>query len=121
MTFDILIILNNFMHDLAAAMWFCGVIVLSIIVKSYGHEERKGIKPYVKKLFFKIKKITNISLIIVLLGGIVRAVNYHRYEWLPALGRDQVLLLIIKHVLLTGIVITCIFLQIHLTRKVKSI
>jgi uncharacterized membrane protein len=121
MTFDILIILNNFMHDLAAAMWFCGTIVLFITLKSYGHEGGEGIKPYAKKLFYKIKKITNASLIIVLLGGIIRAVNYSRYEWLPALGRDQVILLIIKHVLLIGIVIAGIFLQIHLTRRVKSL
>jgi hypothetical protein len=112
MAFDILIILNNFMHDLAAAMWFCGTIVLFIILKSYGHEGGEGIKPYAKKLFYKIKKITNASL---------RAVNYNRYEWLPALGRDQVLLLIIKHVLLIGIVIAGIFLQVHLTRRVKSL
>ena len=118
---DILIVLNNFIHDLSAATWFCGTLTMLFIVTEGSRNNRSGMQDFVQSLFGKIKIVTHSSMAIVVLGGIVRAFAYEKYEWLPALGRGQVTLLVLKHVLLTFIVVAGIYLQIRLSRKVKEL
>ncbi|PLX88715.1 MAG: hypothetical protein C0618_03665 [Desulfuromonas sp.] len=118
---DILIVLNNFIHDLSAAAWFCGTLTMLFIAAEAKRSGSSGMRDFVQRLFARIKLLTHSSLAIVLLGGIVRAFAYQQYEWMPALGRGQVTLLIIKHVLLTVIVIAGIYLQIRLSRKVRQL
>ena len=120
MIVDALIILNNFFHDLAAAMWFCGALMLLFIYRQAINGEKIE-KEFLVALFGKVKKITSISLVIVLAGGVVRAINYQRYEWLPALGRGQVTLLVVKHILLVVIVIGGVYLQVRLLKNIKRL
>lgn len=120
MDLGVLIILNNFFHDLAAAMWFCGTIILYYIVqRSKGLSESGDMGRYIVSLFQSMRKITNLSLGFVCTGGIVRAINYMEYEWIPAMGREQITLLIVKHALLVFIVIAGIVLQLRLSQDVK--
>jgi len=119
--FDILIVLNNFIHDLSAAAWFCGTLTMLFIATEASRSDHSGLRDFAQELFAKIKRLTHTSLAIVLLGGIVRALAYKKYEWMPALGRDQVTLLVIKHVLLTIIVAAGIILQIKLSRKITNL
>lgn len=119
MVVDVLIILNNFFHDLAAAMWFCGTLTLLFIYRKFEAQNERDAALY-RSLFMQVKQITNWSMVFVVLGGIVRAVNYRQYEWLPFLGRGQVTLLIIKHILLAFIVVFGIAFQMRLKNKFKS-
>lgn len=121
MAIDILIILNNFIHDLAAAMWFCGTLIIFIMVREGTKRDHVEINNFIKKVYKKLLLITRISLIVVILGGVIRAFTYHKYEWAAALGKNQVDLLIIKHLLFGFIVIAGIYIQIRLSRKVKEI
>lgn len=121
MAVDILIILNNFFHDLASAMWFCGTLTLLGIVREGEKIEGTETRAFSKALFFRIRKVTNWSLVFVLLGGVVRAINYQKYEWLPALGRGQVGLLLVKHALLFVIVAVALILQVKLAKKIKAL
>lgn len=120
MLIDILIILNNFFHDLAAAMWFCGTLTLWFVYQKAVAQEGFRVE-FGRSLFMHIRKITNWSLVFVVLGGVVRAINYQQYEWLPALGRGQVTLLVIKHILLTGIVLGGVVMQLHLSKKIRQL
>ena len=120
MFIDLLVILNNFLHDLAAAMWFCGSITLFLIVRQSEKLKPQTFNTFAKDLFHQVKRITNYSLAVIFLGGIVRALNYQKYEWVEALGRGQVTLLIIKHILLFGIVITGIYIQFQLSGKIQN-
>lgn len=118
---DILIILNNFIHDLAAATWFCGTLIMLFIVTEGSAKNRPGMQDFIQNLFSKIKLLTHSSLLVVILGGVVRAFAYEKYEWMPALGRDQITLLILKHALLTVIVVAGFYLQYRLSQKVKEL
>lgn len=117
---DILITLNNFFHDLATAIWFCGTITIFIVVMEGVKSDQIELKNFVKKVYRRFLWLTNISLVIVILGGLIRAFNYKKYEWAEALGRDQILLLIVKHILWGLIVIAGIFLQIRLYRIIHG-
>jgi putative copper export protein len=120
MTVDLLIILNNFFHDLASAMWFCGTLTLLALLRAGNKNGHPEVVDFSCRLFRRVSKITNISLAIVVLGGVVRAINYQKYEWLPALGRDQVVLLVVKHILLTGIVFGGIYIQVRMARQFRQ-
>ena len=73
----------------------------------------------IETIFQSMRNITNLSLGFVCTGGIVRAINYMEYEWIPAMGREQITLLIVKHALLVFIVIAGIVLQLRLSQDVK--
>ncbi|MCK4535676.1 MAG: hypothetical protein KAT93_01610 [Desulfuromonadales bacterium] len=120
MTLDLLIILNNFCHDLASAMWFCGTLTMVALLRAGEKNSHPEVMAFSQQVFRRLAKITNVSLALVLLGGVVRAFNYQQYEWLPALGRDQIVLLVVKHILLTGIVVGGIYLQVRLARKMRE-
>lgn len=121
MTIDILITLNNFIHDLAAAMWLCGTLIIYVIVKRGLEIDQAEATNFVRRVYKTFSRVTNLSLAVVLLGGVVRAFAYRKYEWAPALGRDQVTLLVIKHILLAVIVLAGIWIQTTANRKVKRI
>jgi len=120
MTIDLLIILNNFFHDLASAMWFCGTLTLLALLRAGRQDRRPDVVDFSRQLLRKVSKVTNISLALVVLGGVVRAINYQKYEWLPALGRDQVVLLVVKHIMLTGIVVGGLYLQVRMARQFRQ-
>ena len=121
MLVDILIILNNFFHDLAAAMWFCGTLCLLLLYRQAGSTAVAVGRQLIRNLFFKFRQVTNLSMAVVLLGGVVRALNYQQYEWFPALGRGQVTLLVIKHILLLVIVVGGVALQLRLSRRLREL
>jgi len=116
--YDILIVLNNFFHDLAAAMWFCSTIILFYLQHfSENHPKKETVA---KTLYNKFRKIALGSLALVCVGGIIRAFHYRQYEWLPALGRHQITLLIVKHILLTGIVVAGLVILWRAQRSFSS-
>ncbi len=117
-----LVLINNFIHDLSAAMWFCGLILLFILEKEAGRwRDRIEIQPFVRRVFKRFSRITIVSLVVVLAGGIIRAINFKEYEWLKAAGDRQIHLLIIKHIFLLTIVILGIYLHLRLSRKISRI
>lgn len=121
MSIGILITLNNFLHDLASAVWFCGTLIIFFTVMEGVKSYKADVNNFVVKIYKKFLWITNISLAIVILGGSIRAFNYKKYEWAEALGRDQIFLLIVKHILWGLIVMAGIFLQIKLYRIIHGI
>jgi len=121
MFIDILVLLNNFVHDLSAAMWFCGTCAMLYIVSEGQRRCETGNGTFVHALYRKMLRLTHISLAFVFAGGIVRALAFSKYEWIPAMGREQVSLLIVKHVLLIGIVAGAFWLQTRLSKQVKRL
>jgi hypothetical protein len=106
----ILVMLNNYLHDLAVAFLFAIMLVTWLL-------HRRGVlsPPLLKSL----NRGFWASLVWVLIGGFIRAINYGDYEWLPAAGRGQVAGLIFKHILLAGLVVVGLFLQLHLSRRLR--
>lgn len=119
MAIGILITINNFIHDLAVAVWFSGTVLALIIMQEGLKQGTAGIKDFAAKAAQRMCRIANISLIIVIAGGVVRAFAYKKYEWVDALGRGQLTLLVIKHLLLLLIVLGGIYMQVKLRRQIK--
>lgn len=95
----LLVMLNNYFHDLATAV-FAVVSVAAYLL----HRQLDGNFPpeRVRAVIGALVRIGYGSLAWVILGGVLRALAYRRYEWMGAAGEDQVPVLAVKHVILVG-------------------
>ncbi len=115
-----LIMLNNYFHDLAVAVLFSGVLVSWLIWRGLQKEGTGA-----DAAFFKNRVWRGLSWLIwgslawILVGGVIRAVAYLDYEWLPAAGRSQIPALVIKHVLLVSIVGWGLYLYRKISRSIS--
>lgn len=99
----ILVVFNNFLHDLASGTWVAanafqwGVLRWSSRGDAPVDEAaRAGLRA--------ARAASRVSLWWIVGGGVVRALTFRRYEWSDAAGRGQVTLLGVKHMLLFGAV-----------------
>ncbi len=110
----ILIMLNNYLHDLSVALFFCTVVLTRIFIKVFAEEMNpEKIKQFIRFSMY----LSIISFILILLLGVPRAIFYKEYEWLPAAGRGQVNALIVKHIVFATLTLFGILLQIRLLKK----
>lgn len=108
----ILILLNNYFHDLATAV--LGISSLSAWLLLRSEPARRApeiLRPVARTLY----RVGLGALAWTLAGGVVRALAYRRYEWMEAAGRGQVAALVVKHVLLVSMVILglCALWRVH--------
>lgn len=97
----VLILLNNFMHDFAAAGWLFGSVLLYLTIKGKDPDSFKNEE--LIEIFKRIIMLMKISLAGIIVFGIVRMLAYKTYEWNEAAGQSQVTMIIVKHIILTVI------------------
>lgn len=121
MVLGYLIILNNYLHDVATAM----VISLTLLMTYIGRQVDAGSPPEQKEFFLRIyryfSRLALFSLVWILVGGIPRALAFNSYELLPAAQKGIVPVLIFKHIILFGLVFAGILLWRRINHKVKRI
>ena len=114
----ILVMLNNYLHDLATAIFAVSALSAYFLLRSFTMREAPAVlRPVANGLV----KVGVFSLIWILLGGVVRALTYRQYEWMEAAGKDQIPALVVKHVILVSLVITGIVLLYRVRRLSQAI
>ena len=117
-TIAILVMLNNYFHDLATALFTaCALTAFWAFQRLHGHAEPA-------RLAQVLSRITGVGLFAlgwILAGGVVRILAYRRYEWAEAAGRGQVAALGIKHVVLVSCVGIGLFYLIMIRKKIASL
>lgn len=112
----ILILLNNFMHDFSAAGWiFSSVLLWLLLRRGYPASEMLA------ELYTWIRMLMICSVVGIVLFGLVRAAAYRQYEWNAAAGDAQITVLIVKHLLLTGVFIWGVILYRKAGWTIKEI
>lgn len=116
----ILVMMNNYFHDLAAGIVFvCGVVMFASVKKA---EETGSVE--VKKFFIGVYPtlvhIVGGAIIFMLFAGVIRTFTYKDFEWANAVGVGQVYAIMVKHVVLGGIFFYGIALWIKSHKKVKE-
>lgn len=115
----VLIMLSNYFHDLAVAFLFGSFILLGIMYKVYIElNKKKEFKKFLREVYNYFSKIIIIAWSWIIIGGIIRTVNYRQYEWLPAAGRGQIGALVVKHVILVVLVVSGVYMQYKFKNKV---
>ncbi len=112
----ILVVFNNFLHDLASGTWVAAnAFQWGVLRRS--RADGAPVDEATRAGLEAARVASRVSLWWIVGGGVVRALTFRRYEWSDAAGRGQVTLLGVKHVLLFGAVAA----GRHLERKVAEI
>ena len=98
----ILVMLNNYFHDLSTAVFAVSAIAAWLVVRSRAMEKAPAA---VRPLAAGLVKVGIASFVWTLLGGWIRGITYREYEWVDAAGRGQVPVLVLKHVILFSLVV----------------
>lgn len=112
----VLIMINNYLHDLATAVFAVSALAAYFLLRSQAAKEASdALFPVVMGLV----RVGLFALAWTLAGGVVRALAYRHYEWMEAAGRDQVPALILKHVILVSLVIAGLVVFYHVRRLAR--
>jgi hypothetical protein len=101
----ILIIMNNYFHDVATAVLLSSAFVLWVL----GRAAQQGSVDERRTLLGAYPVLTRFAwgaIVWIVLGGIPRTLFFTRYEWDPAVVDGIVPALIVKHVLMLAAVLT---------------
>jgi multisubunit Na+/H+ antiporter MnhC subunit len=102
---SIVIIINNYFHDLATALLLTSAVILWVL----GRRAERGGAPERKALaeaYPTLRKFAWGAFIWIILGGIPRTIFFTRYEWDPATVHGIIPALMVKHAfMVTAIVV----------------
>jgi len=113
----ILIVMNSYFHDLAVALLAANLFVAWFYLRGFKDGSVSAVAP---RFVRYMRRITNYTLVWILIGGAIRAWFFMDYEWNPAVGRGQVPALAVKHVLLFSIVIYGLIIQKRVFAKTAA-
>jgi len=91
------------MHDFSAAGWLFGSVLLWRILPMVTVQTTSS--DTVTRILATIRLLMMLSVIGIVAFGVGRTIAYREYEWSAQAGNSQVTLLIIKHIVFTGIFI----------------
>jgi hypothetical protein len=115
----ILIILNNYFHDVATATLLSSAVILYVLgrqAKSGGAGERRALaRAYRTLTWFAIG-----ALAWIVLGGIPRTIFLNEYEFIPAQTNGIVADLVVKHFLLVTAVALGSIMWLRLGKVAKA-
>ncbi|RJQ51951.1 MAG: hypothetical protein C4521_11205 [Actinobacteria bacterium] len=90
----LLVILNNYMHDLAAGTWLAANAFRWALVKRHA-----PLSPEMADATHGVDLLAAASLVYVIVGGLIRLAAFGTYEMSEALAKGQGVLLGFKHAL----------------------
>ena len=118
----VLIMMNNYFHDVATALLAASGIVIWIIVKRYYSSERtEETTEYFLTIYRSTTKLARFSLAWIILGGIPRTYFYTEFEWSHYAGKSQIPALIVKHILAFVFVGAGAHIWLKIRRKVREL
>ncbi len=118
---NLLLILNNYFHDLAAALLFSSAALTFILLGQLKKRESPETVGFFLSALGKLNFIAIGSLVWVLVGGVIRAAAFKTVEWNTAVVKGIVPALILKHVLFFGAVVVGVFLWSRIRREAQTL
>jgi hypothetical protein len=109
----LLVMLNNYFHDLAVAFLFASSLMAHLVVREWPGRPSPGLAAVLQRVAWG-------SLAWVLLGGVVRVIFYKEYEWLPKAGTAQVPALMAKHVVMVALTVWGLIGVLRLKRRLQD-
>lgn len=95
---SLIIVFNNYFHDLATGVFFGCAITLWALSRSLRADP--GRATALLPVYESLTRALWISVAWILVGGIPRTIFFPEYEFVPALGKAIVPALVVKHVIM---------------------
>lgn len=99
MMIGVLVMLNNYFHDVASGLLLCCAVTMMLLLRRVNVDSGPQVDRFIVEIYGHISKIAAASLVWIVIGGIVRTAAYRNYEWSDAAGREQIPALILKHII----------------------
>ena len=120
-TSGVILMMNNYFHDVATALLLASAIAMWVIYKKFGDSDKPEVRDYFIRLYGSLTFLVRFSLAWIILGGIPRTIFYTEFEWSHFAGKSQIPALIVKHILALIFVGTGAFIWLKIRRKVEEI
>lgn len=121
-TLGVIIMMNNYFHDVATALLMASGFVIWVIVKRYDASAgTHDTTEYFLGIYRSATKMARFALAWIIIGGIPRTYFYREFEWANAAGKGQIPALIVKHILAFVFVGMGAYLWIKVNQRVKQI
>jgi len=120
-TSGVILMMNNYFHDVATALLLASAIVMWVIYKKLGDSGKPDEMNYFLRLYDSITWLAKFSLAWIILGGIPRTYFYTEFEWSHYAGRSQIPALIVKHILAFIFVSAGAHIWLKIRRKAREI
>lgn len=109
----ILVMLNNYFHDLAVAFLWASSLLAHAVVRHWPGRPSERVGRLLERVAWT-------SFAWVMIGGAIRAWFYQEYEWLPKAGTAQIPALAVKHLLLVGLTVWGLVGVVRLRRLLRN-
>jgi len=96
--FVVIIMMNNYFHDVATAMLLASGVTTILLLKGFEGANRDAIS-YLNSIHSGMKRVARFSLYWILIGGIPRTLTFRSFEWTTASEHGQTPALIVKHIM----------------------
>lgn len=96
----ILLMLNNYVHDVATGLLLLSALWVGWSSRDLGDDPAPGSVEIFRRSYRRCVRFVWGSVAVIVATGVVRTLNFMRFEWFPALGKGLVPVLLLKHVLI---------------------
>jgi len=120
-TLGIFLMLNNYVHDVATGLLLISALWLAWSARDLGDKPTAETVAVFRMSYGRCVRFAIGSVVVIVLTGVVRTVFFMDFEWFPALGKDLVPVLILKHVLIFTMLGVGIYAWWHVRRRLRSL
>lgn len=99
-TVGILLMLNNYVHDVATGLLLISALWLGWTARDLGADPSPELIGVFFRSYRRCIHFVFGSIVVIVVTGIIRTWNFMDFEWTPALGKGLVPVLVAKHVLI---------------------
>lgn len=117
----VVIMMNNYLHDVATALLLASSVAMWIMVRRLGSSAEPAVVTYFFDIYRGVTRLAKFSIAWILIGGIPRVLAYKEFEWANAAGKGQIPALIIKHILFFIVVGTGAYFWMKIGRRIKEL
>ncbi|MHB0972204.1 MAG: hypothetical protein ACYC7A_08935 [Thermoanaerobaculia bacterium] len=120
MTIGILLMLNNYVHDVATGLLLISALWLAWSARELGNTPSPELIDYFRRTYRRCVRFVVGSIAVIVATGIIRTLNFMSFEYRPALGSGLVQVLIMKHVLIFAMLGAGIYAWLGVRRRLES-
>ena len=116
----VIIMFNNYFHDLATAFLGVSAFMLLAIKKHLLKNKVENNREIYIKAFHYLSKLALISLAWIILGGIPRTIFFKKYEWWDAVVKGVVAALVMQHIIMFAVTGVGIYIWVCARKEIKT-
>lgn len=117
----ITLMLNNYVHDVATGLLLLSALWLGWSAKDLGASPSEETVEVFRASYRRCLHFVWGSIAVIVATGVVRTLYFMRFEWLPAMGRGLVPVLVLKHVLIFSMLAAGVYAWIQLRRRLARL